>query len=88
MDMGIAVDFAGGRLKNLNLEILRQLQHVHGAEDARLHRLDRVELIMDRRGRQGEIIDFIDLDVEGSRDVAARAARSRDGPANDERFVF
>jgi hypothetical protein len=39
--------------------------------DIDLGRLDRIVLVMDRRGGTGEIINFIHLDVQGKGDVVA-----------------
>ena len=65
----IAVDFRGGRLKDAASEALGQTQHVDGAVHARLGGLYRVVLIMDRRGRAGQIVDFVHLDIKREGDV-------------------
>ncbi len=38
----------------------------------RLGRLHRIELVMHRRGRAGEIVDLVDLDIERERHVVAQ----------------
>ena len=72
MHRRIAVDFGGRGLQKLDLQPLGQPQHVDRADDAGLGRLHGIELIMDRRGRTGEIVDLVDLDIERKRDVVAQ----------------
>jgi hypothetical protein len=43
---------------------LRQPEHVNGAMDAGLDRLDRLVLIMDQRGRAGGIVNLVHFDIE------------------------
>src|SRR6056297_3200843 len=60
----IAVDFTGRSLEDLALETLGQAQHVDCAVDRSFRRLNRVVLVMHRRGWAGEIVDLVDLHRE------------------------
>ena len=64
MDGGVAINLGGRCLENPALEALGKAQHVDGPVHARLCRLHRIVLIMDGRGRAGEVIDFVHLDIE------------------------
>ncbi len=69
MDRGIAVDFTGRRLKNLGLGPFGQPQDIDRPMHAGFGGLHRVELVMDGRGRTGQVIDLVDLDIERKGDV-------------------
>ena len=71
LDCGIAVDLAGRRLEDADSQPLGQTQHVDGAVDAGLGRLDGVELVVDGRGRAGQVVDLVHLDVQGEGDIVA-----------------
>jgi hypothetical protein len=77
MDAGIAVDFAGRGLKNPRFHPLGQTQHVDGAMHAGLDRLDRIELIVDRRGWTGKIEDLVHFDIKRKGDVVAHHLEMR-----------
>ena len=77
MDGGVPVDFRGRGLKDLRFEPFGKSQHVDGAMDIDFGRLDRIVLVMDRRGGTGEIVNFIHLDVEGKGDVVAEEFKIR-----------
>ena len=79
MDVRIAVDFAGRGLEDLGFDALREPQHVDRAVHAGLERLHRIELIVNRRGRAGQIVDFVDLDIKTHRDVVAHDFEARVG---------
>src|SRR3546814_10259022 len=64
MDHRIAIDLAGRGLEDLGARALRQRQHVDGPDDAGLYRVHRIALVMDRRGRAGEVVDFVDVDLQ------------------------
>ena len=51
VDQGVAVHFAGGGQQEAGLGPLRQAQHVHGADEACLDRLDRVVPAMHQQHR-------------------------------------
>ena len=56
---------------------LGEAQHVDGAVHAGLGRLHRVVLVVDRRGRAGEVVDLVDLDVEREGHVVAHQLEAR-----------
>jgi hypothetical protein len=60
----VAVDLAGRGLQDLARRPLGEAEHVDRAVHAGLGRLHRVVLVVDRRGRAGEVVDLVDLDVE------------------------
>lgn len=64
MDGGIAIDLGCGGLQDADLEALSEAEHVDRAGDARLRRLNGVELIMDRRGRTSEVINLVNFDKQ------------------------
>ena len=68
LDLGmhgrVAIDLAGRGLEDLRPHPLGQPQHVDRAVDRGLGRLHRIVLVVDRRGRAGEVVDLVDLDVE------------------------
>lgn len=72
MDRRVAVNFTGGRLQDLELQPLGEPEHVDGADDAGLGRLHRILLVMDGRGRTGEVEDLIHLDEQRMRDVVTQ----------------
>lgn len=71
MDIGIAVHLARRGLENLGPYPFCQTQHIDGTMHTGLGGLYRVMLIMDRRGRAGQIVDLIDLNIEREGDVVA-----------------
>ena len=58
-------------MEDLAAQALGQPEHVDGAMHAGLGRLNRVVLVMHGRGRTGEIVDFVDLDIERKGHVVA-----------------
>ena len=77
VDLGVAVDLAGRGLEDLRLGPLGQAQHVDRAVHAGLGGLHRVVLVVDRRGRAGQVVDLVDLDVEREGDVVAHQLEVR-----------
>jgi len=71
MNGWVSVHFGSGCLKDFGLETFRQPQHVDRAVDIDFGRLNRIVLIMNGRGRTGQVIDFVHLDVEGKGDVVS-----------------
>ncbi len=71
MNSGVAIDLGCGGLQDTRLYPLGQAQHVDGADHARLGRLDRIKLIVHRRGRAGEVIDLVDFNIERKCNVVA-----------------
>ena len=72
VDIGVAVDLAGRGLEDLRPDPFGQAEHVDGAMDAGLGGLHRVVLVVDRRGRAGQVVDLVDLDVQRKGDVVAQ----------------
>ena len=56
-------------MQNFRLRLQGELEHVHHPEHRTAGGLDRVFLIMDRRGRAGEIVNLVELPPERLRDV-------------------
>jgi hypothetical protein len=59
------------------VQALGETQHVDRSNDARLRRLNWIMLIVDRRGRAGEIVDLVDLDIERKGHVVAHDLEGR-----------
>lgn len=76
VDLRVAVDLTGRGLEDLGLDPFGEAEHVDGAVDRGLGGLHRIMLVVNRRGRAGEIIDFIDLDIERKGDVVADQLKS------------
>ena len=72
MHLGIAVDLAGRGLKDARLDPLGQPQHVYRSMYACLGRLYRIALVVDGRCGTSEVVNFVDLDVEGEGNVMAQ----------------
>ena len=77
MDGRIAVNFAGRRLKNPRLGAFGQAEHVDRAVNAGLGGLDRVELVVHRRRRTGQIVDLVGFDIEREGYVMAHQLEGR-----------
>jgi hypothetical protein len=73
----VAVDLAGRGLQDLGLHALGQAEHVDGTVHAGLGGLHRVVLVVHRRGRAGEVVDLVDLDVERKGHVVAQQLEAR-----------
>jgi len=65
MNGRVAIDLAGGGLKDLGPDPLGKTQHVDSAHDAGLDGLDRVVLIMNRGRGTGQVIYLIHLEKYG-----------------------
>src|ERR1700730_2684631 len=72
MDDRIAIDLRCGGLEDTDLQTLGEAEHVDRARDARFRCLNRVELVMDRRGWTGKVIDFVRFDKERKGHVVAQ----------------
>jgi hypothetical protein len=59
VDLRVAIDLAGRGLQHPSAGALGQVQHVDRAHDIGAHGHDRVVLIMDRRGRAGQVVDLV-----------------------------
>jgi len=71
MDVRFAVDFAGGGLEDFGSDAFGESEHVDGSHDGGFDGLDGVVLVMDGRGRAGEVVDFVDFERDGVYDVVA-----------------
>ena len=69
MHFGIAVHFAGRGLQDLRPAAFGHAQHVDRAHHRSLHRLDRVVLVVARRGGAGQVVDLVDFQQDRLRDV-------------------
>ena len=63
-------------MKNLRPDPLGQAEHVDRAVDAGLGRLDRVELVVDGRGRARQVVNLVHLQEKGMHDVVAQQLES------------
>ena len=58
-------------------DALGEHQHVEGAHDVRLDRLDRVVLVVHRRRGAGQVVDLVDLGEERLADVVPQQLEAR-----------
>eukprot|EP00825_Cyclidium_porcatum_P046001 TRINITY_DN7135_c0_g1_i18.p2 TRINITY_DN7135_c0_g1~~TRINITY_DN7135_c0_g1_i18.p2 ORF type:complete len:288 (+),score=22.95 TRINITY_DN7135_c0_g1_i18:614-1477(+) len=72
MDGRVAVDLAGRGLEDARAQTLGQAEHVDGAMHAGLGCLDRIVLVMNRRGRAGQVENAVHLEVHRKGDVVAQ----------------
>ena len=75
--MRIAIHLAGRGLEDPRIQPLRQAQHVDGAMHAGLGGLHRVVLVVDRRGRAGEVVDLVDFHIQREGHVVAHELEAR-----------
>ena len=71
MYRGITIDLGSGSLENAGLGPFGQAEQVDGPVDANLGSLHRVHLVVDRRGRAGQVVNFVHLYIKGKSDVVA-----------------
>ena len=71
VNLGVAVHFAGRSLIDARAKPFGQAQHVDGTVHAGLDGLHRVVLVVYGRGRAGQIVNFIHLNIEGKGHVVA-----------------
>jgi hypothetical protein len=76
VDVGIAVDFRGRGLENFTFQSLGKAEEVHRAENAGFEGLNRICLVMRRRGGAGEVVDFVDFYMEGETDIVANQLKA------------
>src|SRR4051794_12499325 len=67
----ITIDLRSGSLQNLRAQTLGEAEHIYGPVDTRFRRLHGIVLIMNRGGGAGEIVDFVNFDIERKCDVMA-----------------
>ena len=63
--------------ENTRVGALGQAEHVDRAEHGSFCGLNWIELVMDRRGRAGQIVDFIDLDIQWKDNVVEHKLKLR-----------
>jgi hypothetical protein len=73
----VAVHLAGGRPEDLGPDALGQPQHVDGAVHAGLGGLDRIVLVVHRRGRARQVVDLVHLHVQREGDVVTDELEAR-----------
>ena len=64
MQFGIAIDLGGGGLENPRTSALGKPETMNRSHHRGLDGLDRVVLVVRRRGRAGEVVDLIDFELE------------------------
>ena len=79
MYFGIAINLRGGCLKCASTGAFRETKGVYRAEHRGLDRLDRVVLVMRRRGWAGEVVDTVYLELERLRHIVANELEIRVG---------
>ena len=71
MDLGVPVNLGGRGQEDTGPDPLGEAEHVDGPHDRGLDRLDGVLLVVDGRGRAGQVVDLVHLDEQGVDDVVA-----------------
>ena len=71
MNLRVAIYLTGGGLQNARPSALGEAKHVDRAVHGGFCGLNWIELVMDRRGRACQIVDFIDLDIQWKGNVVA-----------------
>ena len=79
MDFRVAVDLAGGGLKDTRPAAFRHSENVDGPKNGGLHRLDRIELVVSRRSRTGQVEDLIHFQIDRDRNVVPDQLKIRVG---------
>src|SRR5262245_18569978 len=77
MNGRVAVYFAGRGLEYSAPQPLREPEHVDCALNRRLYGLEGSILVVNRGGRTGQIVDFVDFNIERNRHVMAYELKSR-----------
>jgi hypothetical protein len=77
VQLGVAVDLRGRCLEDFGPHAFGEPQHVDGAVHAGFGGLHGVMLIVNWRGRTGEIVNFVNLDIERERHVVAHQFEAR-----------
>jgi len=71
VDVRVAIDLGGRGLEDRDAQAFGQAQHVDGPVHAGLDGLHRVVLVVDGGGWAGQVVDFVDLDVEREGHIVA-----------------
>ena len=73
----IAIHFRRGCLKDFRFGSFGNSQNVDCAHDIGLNGFDGIELIMHRRGRAGQVVDFVHFQIDGIDDVVTNQLKVR-----------
>lgn len=76
MNCGVAVNLAGRGLKDGASQPFGEPQHVDGTVHRSFRRGHRIMLVMHGRGRTGEVINFIDLNIERKSNIVAQKLKA------------
>jgi hypothetical protein len=68
----VAIDLAGRRDEQLGVHLARHVEHVERPVHRGPDGAHRVALVVDRRGRTGEVVDLVHLDDDRLRHVVAQ----------------
>jgi hypothetical protein len=77
MDGGIAVDFRGRSLKDPGFDPLGQAEAIDRTHHGCFGRLDRIVLVVGRRGRAGQVVNAVDLEFERVNNIMADQFEAR-----------
>ena len=69
MDGGITVNLRSRGLQNARVKSFGQTQHIDGTVHIDLGSLNRIVLIVNRRGGTGQVVNFVDLQVKRKRNI-------------------
>ena len=64
-------------MQNSRFHSLGKPKTIYGSHYGSLHRLDRVELVVNGRGRTGEVVDLVHLGLERIHHVVAKKLEAR-----------
>lgn len=77
MDGRVAIDLAGRGLEDARAQALGQAEHVDGTMHTGLGGLDRIVLVMNGRGRAGQVENAVDLEIHREGNVVAQELEAR-----------
>ena len=77
MHLGITIDFGSRGLENPRTHPLGQAKAVDRTHDRCLGSLDRIVLVVRRRGRAGEVVNLIHLKLEGLNHIVPHELKVR-----------
>src|SRR4029077_9643010 len=63
-DFRVAIGFGGRRLKGARPSPRSQIQDIQRAKNGGLQRVDRIALIVLRRGRASKVVDLVHIEIE------------------------
>ncbi len=77
MHVGVPIHLGSRGLQDSRFHSLRKPKTIYGSHYGSLHRLDRVELVVNGRGRTGEVVDLVHLGLERIHYVVAKKLEAR-----------